>query len=120
MVDAGSVVDLLKDARDRRNAALVLELDLTDGIMEGQPADPVSALLSMRRTHLRDLLGGLRRARTDPRVKALIVKIGGHRLGLAMAPELPDAGRPFPGARKPTVAPAEAVGEGSPGTVPHY
>ena len=78
MVDAGSVVDLLKEARDRRNAALILELDLTDGIVEGQPADPVSALLSMRRTHLRDVLDGLRRARTDPRVSALIVKIGGQ------------------------------------------
>src|SRR3569833_2811453 len=91
MVDAGSVVALLKDARERRNAALILELDLSDGIMEGQPADPVAALLSMRRTHLRDVLGGLRRARTDPKVRALIVKIGGHRLGLAMAQELRDA-----------------------------
>jgi len=120
MVDAGSVVDLLKDARDRRGSALILELDLTDGIVEGQPADPVSALLSMRRTHLRDVLGGLRRARTDPRVKALIVKIGGHRLGLAMAQELRDAVRAFRDAGKLTVAWAESFGEVSRGTVPYY
>jgi protease-4 len=120
MVDAGSVVDLLKDARDRRSGALILELDLTDGIVEGQPADPVSALLSMRRTHLRDVLGGLRRARTDPRVKALIVKIGGHRLGLAMAQELRDAVRAFRDAGKLTVAWAESFGEVSRGTVPYY
>jgi protease-4 len=120
MVDAGSVVDLLKDARDRRNAALILELDLTDGIVEGQPGDPVSALLSMRRTHLRDVLGGLRRARTDPRVKALIVKIGGHRVGLAMAQELRDAVRAFRDAGKLTVAWAESFGEVSRGTVPYY
>jgi|tagenome__1003787_1003787.scaffolds.fasta_scaffold20923646_2 protease-4 len=120
MVDAGSVVDLLKDARDRRNAALILELDLTDGIVEGQPADPVSALLSMRRTHLRDVLGGLRRARTDPRVKALIVKIGGHRIGLAMAQELRDAVRAFRDSGKLTVAWAESFGEVSRGTVPYY
>jgi protease-4 len=120
MVDAGSVVDLLKDARDRRNAALILELDLTDGIVEGQPADPVSALLSMRRTHLRDVLGGLRRARTDPRVKALIVKIGGHRIGLAMAQELRDAVRAFRDSGRLTVAWAESFGEVSRGTVPYY
>src|ERR1044072_8363492 len=107
MVDAGSVVDLLKDARDRRNAALVLELDLTDGIVEGQPADPVSALLSMRRTHLRDVLGGLRRARTDARGQGATREIGGHRLGLAMAQELRDAVRAFRDAGKLTVAWAE-------------
>ncbi len=120
MVDAGSVVGLLKDTRDRRNAALVLELDLTEGIVEGQPADPVSALLSMRRTHLRDVLGGLRRARTDPKVKALIVKIGGHRIGLAMAQELRDAVRAFRDSGKLTVAWAESFGEVSRGTVPYY
>jgi protease-4 len=120
MVDAGSVVDLLKDARDRRSAALILELDLTDGIVEGPPADPVSALLSMRRPHLRDVLGGLRRARTDPRVRALIVKIGGHRLGLAMAQELRDAVRAFRDSGKLTVAWAESFGEVSRGTVPYY
>jgi protease-4 len=120
MVDAGSVVDLLKDARDRRNPALVLELDLTDGIVEGQPADPVSALLSMRRTHLRDVLDGLRRGRTDPRVKALIVKIGGRRIGLAMAQELREAVRAFGDSGKLTVAWAESFGEVSRGTVPYY
>jgi protease IV len=120
MVDAGAVVDLLKDARDRRSAALILELDLTDGIVEGQPADPVSALLSMRRTHLRDVLGGLRRARTDPQVKALIVKIGGQRIGLAMAQELRDAVRAFRDSGKLTVAWAESFGEVSRGTVPYY
>jgi protease-4 len=120
MVDAGSVVDLLKDARDRRNAALILEIDLSDGIVEAQPADPVSALLGMRRPHLRDVLGGLRRARTDPRVRALIVKIGGHRLGLAMAQELRDAVQAFRDSGKLTVAWAESFGEVSRGTVPYY
>ncbi|MCW2944411.1 MAG: signal peptide peptidase SppA, type [Actinoallomurus sp.] len=120
MVDAGTVVDLLKDAHDRRNAALVLELDLTEGIVEGQPAGPVSALLTMRRTHLEDVLDGLRRARTDPRVRALIVKIGGHRIGLAMAQELREAVRAFRDSGKLTVAWAESFGEVSRGTVPYY
>src|SRR4051794_18319012 len=108
MVD---VVDLLTAARDRRNAALILELDLTDGIVEGPPADPVSAVLGMRRPHLRDVLDGLRRARADRRVKALIVRIGGHRVGLAMAQELRAAIGGFREAGKPTVAWAESYGE---------
>jgi protease-4 len=120
MVDATSVVDLLKDARDRRNAPLVLEIDLNDGVIEGQPGDPIGALLSMRRTHMRDILDGLRRARTDPRVKALIVKIGGARIGLAMAQELRDAVRAFRDSGRLTVAWAESFGETSRGTVPYY
>lgn len=120
MVDAASVVDLLKDARDRRNAPLVLEIDLSDGIVEGQPGDPVSALLNMRRTHVRDVLEGLRRGRTDPRVKALIVKIGGGRIGLAMAQELRDAVRAFRDSGRLTVAWAESFGEVARGTVPYY
>ncbi|MGH3387372.1 MAG: signal peptide peptidase SppA, partial [Actinomadura sp.] len=76
MVDPGKVVDLIKDTRDRRTAPLILELDLTEGIIDAAPADPLSAIMSMRRTHLRDVLDGLRRARTDARVRALVVKIG--------------------------------------------
>jgi protease IV len=117
MVD---VVDLLKDARDRRTAALILELDLTDGILEGQPADPLSVVLGMRRPNLRDVLDGLRRARTDRRVRALVVKVGGHRVGLATAQELRDAIRGFREAGKPTVAWSESFGEISHGTVPYF
>ncbi|MBC6458458.1 signal peptide peptidase SppA [Actinomadura sp. HBU206391] len=119
MVDPGKVVDLIKDARDRRTVPLILELDLTDGIVDVAPADPLSAVLSMRRTHLRDVLDGLRRARTDPRVRALIVKIGSG-VGLAMAQELRDAVRGFREAGKPTVAWAETFGETGHGTVPYY
>ncbi|MEV5752018.1 signal peptide peptidase SppA [Actinoallomurus sp. NPDC052308] len=120
MVDAGAVVDLLKDARERRTAPLILELDLTDGIVEGPPADPVSALVSMRRAHLRDVLAGLRKGGSDPRVKALIVRIGGGRLGLAVAQELRAAVQAFRDAGKLTVAWAESFGETGRGTVPYY
>ncbi|WP_433182225.1 signal peptide peptidase SppA [Actinoallomurus sp. CA-150999] len=120
MVDAGAVVDLLKDARERRTAPLILELDLTDGIVEGPPADPVSAVVSMRRAHLRDVLDGLRKGRSDPRVRALIVRIGGNRLGLAVAQELRAAVQAFRQAGKLTVAWAESFGETGRGTVPYY
>jgi protease-4 len=119
MVDPVKVVDLIKDARERRNAPLILELDLTEGIVEAAPADPLSAVLSMRRTHLRDVLDGLRRARTDPRVRALIVKITSG-VGLAMAQELRDAVRAFRDTGKLAVAWAETFGETGHGTVPYY
>ncbi|POM24655.1 Protease 4 [Actinomadura rubteroloni] len=119
MVDPGSVVTLVRQARERRTAPLVLELDLTDGLVETSPPDAVSALLSMRRTHLRDVLDGLRRARTDPRVKALVAKVT-PGLALAQAQELRDAVTAFREAGKLTVAWAETFGEGGQGTVPYY
>ncbi|MEU5884630.1 signal peptide peptidase SppA [Spirillospora sp. NPDC047279] len=119
MVDPGSVVSAIKQARDRRTAPLVLELDLTEGIVETPPADPLAALLSMRRTHLRDVLDGLRRARSDARVRALVVKITGG-IGLAMAQELREAVIAVREAGKLTVAWAETFGEGGRGTVPYY
>src|SRR5215510_9624932 len=69
--------------RQRRTAPLILELDLTEGLVEEPPSDPVSALLTMRRTRLADVLEGLRRARSDDRVKALVVKLGGRAIGPA-------------------------------------
>ena len=61
---------------ERRTAPLILELDLTEGLAEQPPADPVSAFLTMRRPRLADVLDGLRRARADDRVRALAVKVG--------------------------------------------
>ncbi|GAA0600824.1 signal peptide peptidase SppA [Actinomadura livida] len=119
MVDPGTVVTLIKQARDRRTAPLILELDLTEGIVETAPADPVSALLSMRRTHLRDVLDGLRRARSDSRVRALVVKVGGG-IGLALVQELREAVQELREAGKLTVAWAETYGESGRGTVPYY
>ena len=68
MADARLPASLVR-MRQRRTGPLILELDLTDGITEGPPADPLSALLTMRRTRLQDLLDGLRRAAGDDRVR---------------------------------------------------
>src|SRR5215470_6525909 len=84
------------------------------------PSDPVSALLTMRRTRLADVLEGLRRARSDDRVKALVVKLGGRAIGLARVQELRAAVQEFARAGKATVAWAETFGEFSPGNVPYY
>ena len=106
--------------RQRRTAPLILELDLTEGLAEEPPSDPVSALLTMRRTRLADVLEGLRRARADDRVKALVVKLGGRPIGLARVQELRAAVQEFARAGKTTVAWAETFGESSPGNVPYY
>ncbi|RVX44356.1 signal peptide peptidase A [Nonomuraea polychroma] len=120
-MDAGKAIfETVDKLRQRRTAPLVLELDLTEGITEGPPTDPLAAVLSMRKTRLSDVLSGLRRARQDSRVKALIVKIGTAPLGLAMVQELRQAVIQFRASGKLTVAFAETFGEFGGGTVPYY
>ena len=106
--------------RQRRTGPLILELDLTEGIAEGPPADPLSALLTMRRTRLQDLLEGLRRAAADDRVRVLVVKVGGSRVGLAQVQELRAAIGDFRKSGKLAVAWAESFGDFVHGNVPYY
>jgi protease-4 len=106
--------------RQRRTGPLILELDLTDGIAEGPPADPLSALLTMRRTRLQDLLDGLKRAAGDDRVRVLVVKVGGSRIGLAKVQELRAAIGDFRKSGKLAVAWAESFGDFVHGNVPYY
>ncbi|MFD0889053.1 S49 family peptidase, partial [Streptosporangium algeriense] len=114
------IIDTVDRFRQRRTAPLVLELDLTEGLFEGPPADPLGAILSMRKTRLADVLSGLRRAAKDPRVRALIVKVGTRPLGLATVQELRRAVTRLREAGKLTVAFAETFGEFGAGTVPYY
>jgi protease IV len=114
------IADQVTKLRQRRTAPLILELDLTDGLAEERPADPVSAVLGRRRLLLADVLDGLRRARGDHRVKALIAKLGGRDIGLATVQELRAAIEEFREAGKQTVAWAETFGEFSAGNVPYY
>jgi len=114
------IAEQLARLRRQRTAPLILELDLTEGIAEEPPADPVSAVLTMRRSRLADLLDGLRRARSDQRVRGLVAKVGGRPVGLAMVQEIRRAVEEFRDAGKLTVAWAETFGEFSAGNVPYY
>jgi protease-4 len=114
------LTDRITRFRQRHTAPLILELDLTEGIAEEPPSDPLSALTTMRRPRLPDVLDGLRRAAADDRVRALVVKVGGRPIGLAQVQELHAAIREFGGAGKLTVAWAETFGDFSPGNVPYY
>jgi protease-4 len=115
-----TLTDRITTFRQRRTAPLILELDLSDGIAEEPPTDPLSALATMRRLRLADVLDGLRRARTDDRVRALVAKVGGQRMGLAQVQELRAAISAFAGTGKLAVAWAETFGDFSPGNVPYY
>lgn len=115
-----TLTDRITTFRQRRTAPLILELDLSDGIAEEPPTDPLSALATMRRPRLADVLDGLRRARTDDRVRALVAKVGGQRMGLAQVQELRAAISAFAGTGKLAVAWAETFGDFSPGNVPYY
>jgi len=116
------VVDQIDGARRRRTAPLVLELDLTEPVVDSVPHDPLSAVMARRRTSLRTILDGLDRAGRDPRVRALVVKLGGPRtpLALARAQELRDAVTAFREQGKLAVAWAETFGELGRGSVPYF
>jgi protease-4 len=106
--------------RQQRTAPLILELDLTDGILETRPADPVSALAARNRPALPEILDGLRRAEADDRVAVLVARLGGRPIGLAAVQELRRAVTAFADAGKTTVAWAESFGEFSAGNVQYY
>ena len=110
----------LAKMRQRRTAPLILELDLTEGITETRPADPVSAIAARNRVILPDVLDGLRRARDDDRVTVLVARLGGKSIGLAAVQELRRAITEFGEAGKTTIAWAESFGEFSASNVQYY
>jgi protease IV len=119
-MDGSMLQDKINRVIERRTAPLILELDLTEGLAEEPPADPLSAFLAMRRPRLADVLDGLRRARADDRVKALVVKVGGRPIGMGRVQDLRAAVTDFAASGKTTVAWAETFGEMSGGNLPYY
>jgi protease-4 len=114
------VITQLARLRQHRTAPMILELDLTDGITETRPTDPVSAITGRNRAALPDILDGLRRASGDDRVKVLVARLGGRSVGLAATQELRRAITEFASAGKETIAWAESFGEFSASNVQYY
>src|SRR5579871_6049361 len=114
------LVSEISRLRQRQTAPLILELDLTEGVLEGPVTDPLSAVTSLRRLRLPDILEGLRRASQDDRVRALVAKVGGGRIGLARMQEIREAVAEFRASGKLTVAWAETFGEFTHGNLPYY
>ena len=95
---------------------LLLELDLTSAPVEAEPDDLIAKLRTRHRPRLRAVLRALHEAGDDPRVKGLVVKLGGGAVGFAAAQELAAGVRAFRDSGKPVVAWAETFGEGGNGT----
>jgi protease-4 len=106
--------------RQRTTAPLILEVDLTDGLADRAVTDLISGIAALRRTRLADVLEGLKRARDDDRVRAIVAKVGGTGMGLARVQEVRDAVADFRTSGKLAVAWAESFGEFTHGNLPYY
>lgn len=112
---------LLKPAPAEIPAAVVLELDLTQPLAEGELDQPIASFLGRApQLSLRQIEQALERARTDPRVKGLVVRMGDRTLGMATTQELRDEIRAFRAAGKFAVAFAESYGAEGGGNDAYY
>ena len=94
---------------------IILELDLSQPLVDPHPDDPLGPLLNRGRRQLRPTIKALHEAAEDPRVVGLVAKVGGS-LSWATVHELHRGLQAFLDARKPTIAWAETFPEGSTGT----
>ncbi|WP_026239603.1 signal peptide peptidase SppA [Parafrankia discariae] len=113
------VADVQRIAR-RRNAPIVLELDLTSDPVEGVPADPLTAAVSHRRTGLREIVDGLRRAARDERASVVVAHVAACGMPLARVQEIRDAVAEFRAGGGVALAYADTFGEFGGGTVAYY
>ncbi|RKH63984.1 signal peptide peptidase SppA [Corallococcus aberystwythensis] len=98
---------------------LVLELDLQQPLPEYTLDTSLAGAFGEEPTTLRDVVEGLEKARTDPRVKSLVVRVG-QPGSAAQVQELRDAVKAFRAAGKRAVAYADGFGEAGNGTGAYY
>lgn len=99
---------------------ILLELDLTRGVLETPPASPVAAFRARHLPTLRELVEALRKGARDDTVSGLVAHLGGQRLTLAQVQDLREAVADFRTSGKAAVAWTESFGEAGSGTVPYY
>ncbi|HEX6246259.1 MAG TPA: signal peptide peptidase SppA, partial [Nocardioidaceae bacterium] len=104
----------------RPGARLLLELDLSRGLLESPPVSPVEALRAMHVPSLRGVVEALRRASADEHVVGLVAHVGAKQPTLAQSEELRAAVAELRAAGKPTVCWAETYGEMVPGNVGYH
>ena len=90
--------------------AVLLEIDLTRGLSETTPANPIEALRARNTPALHDVVEGLRHAVTDDKVAGLVVHAS-SQVTLTAAQELRRALLRFRTSGKPTLAWTESFGE---------
>src|SRR6476646_3574012 len=96
--------------RSDRNRPILLELDLSQPLIEQEPSDPLGKVRSRGKPRLRPILRALNEAGTDPRVVGLIAKLGDKSMTLSRAGEIRDAVRAFAASGKPAVAWTDTFG----------
>ncbi len=99
---------------------ILLELDLTRGVLETPPASPVAAFRSRHLPTLRELVAALRKGARDDTVVGLVAHLGGQRLSLAQVQDLREAVADFRTSGKTAIVWTESFGETGHGTVPYY
>ncbi|MEO3429087.1 signal peptide peptidase SppA [Pelagibius sp. CAU 1746] len=97
----------------------VLLLDLSRGLIEQRPVNPLARASLGHALVLREAVEALEAAGRDDRVKALVIRAGWGAPGLAQVQELRDAVTEFRAQGKPVTAFAETFGEAGNGTL-HY
>ncbi len=98
----------------------ILELNLEREFIEHIPDDPVAQALLYDKANLRDTVQALERAAQDPRVLALIARVGATKMGQATVQELRDAILAFRAKGKKAIAYAETFGEFDAGNKAYY
>lgn len=104
----------------RHSPRLLLELDLSRGLLESPPASPVEAVRAVHVPSLRTVVEALHRAASDDRVAGLVAHVGAKPLGMTQSSELRDAVAALRAAGKPTVCWTESFGEVGPGNVGYH
>ena len=122
MVDLAKITEPLSLNRfgPRPQGPLVLELDLTEGVVDESPGDALSQIMNRRKQQYLEVLEGIRRGARDPQVGALIVRVDARSLGPAKVQELRDTVADFRATGKPAVAWADTFGEAGDGNLPYY
>ena len=112
-------VDLLTARGVEVPEAAVLTLDLSAGIIEARPDNPLARVGRGHVPVMREVLAALDAGSRDARVRGLFARLGRGPLGLAEVQELRDAVKGFRRSGKFAVAFAESFGEAGDGTL-HY
>ncbi|WP_020386450.1 signal peptide peptidase SppA [Kribbella catacumbae] len=99
---------------------ILLELDLTRGVLETPPASPLAAFRARHLPTLRELVVALRKAAKDDQVAGVVAHLGGPALSLAQVQDLREAVADFRASGKGAIAWTESFGEVGGGTVPYY
>jgi protease-4 len=102
-----------------RTESLLLELDLSRGVLEAPPSSPLR-MRGRQVPTVRGLVDGLARAARDEHVVGLVAHIGQRPIGLAHSSELRDAVLRFRASGKAAVAWTESFGEMSAANVGYH